>query len=263
MSLGLSTYILTNNSEQRLRQVLAAVSRVTDELIVVDSGSTDGTLSIAKEFNAKILYRKFDNFRDQRVFGEEACSRDWILAVDSDEVLSDELVNRINQLKEEDFLANRAAPPDGFALKRHWFFLGKRVHAFYPVQDPEYIVRLFKRDKISTKGSRIIHESLNLDGCKIDQIEEPIDHFSCDSIDDLYSKIGLYTKLSAEHMHASGELASWTKIHVYPWLIWALWYFLKGSWKDGERGRILSKYIRTTIYLKYLKLKHLDMGVSL
>lgn len=255
MPTPLSVYVLTHNSERRLVQVLDAISRVADEIVVVDSGSADATEEILKRYPVRFLHRAFDNFRDQRIFAETACSNTWVLALDSDEVLSDALIDVILELKRQDFLGNAEQAPDGFEIRRDWYFMNRPVRNFYPVKTPEYIVRLFRKDKISTKGSRIVHESSQVSGCRIQAIKAPIEHYSCDSIDDLYGKIGLYTRLLAEDMHAKGVRASWVNIHLYPWLIWAQWYFLKGSWRDGEAGVLLSRYVRITVYLKYLKLK--------
>ena len=253
MAMPLSIYILTKNSERRLAEVLDAAIQLADEILVVDSGSTDKTEEILSHYPVRFLRRDFDNFRDQRVFAEEACTHTWVLAVDSDEVLSTGLIEEIKGLKARDF----DSAVDGFRLRRDWYFLGKKVRNFYPVKTPEYVVRLFRKDKISTRGSRIIHESLRGENCVLRDIDQPLNHFTCDSIDDLYGKIGLYTRLMAEDMHSKEERTSWAKIHVFPWLLWVRWFFVYGSWRDGEAGVILSRYLRITIYLKYLKLKYL------
>lgn len=257
MSTKLSVYILTFNSERRIEQVLKSVTQVADEIVIVDSGSKDGTLDIVKKFNVQLLHRKFDNFRDQRVYAEDACVNDWCFALDSDEVLSAELITRIRALKQQDFKTNASLTPDGFSVKRNWYFCDKPVTNFYPVRTPEFIVRLFNKRKISTKGSRIIHESIQFKPENIQVLSEPILHFSCDSVADLYDKLNLYTSLSAQDMQANGETSSWVKINIYPWLIWLKWYFLNRSWQDGRAGLILCKYVRITIYLKYLKLSEL------
>ncbi|MDO9449100.1 MAG: glycosyltransferase family 2 protein [Rugosibacter sp.] len=254
----LSCYILTYNSERRLAQVLVSIQQIADEILIVDSGSTDQTLTIACSFGATILTRSFDNFRDQRIFAEDHCTCPWVLALDSDEVVSEALGKRLQQFKNTHFQNDAGTTPDGFSIRRNWFFMGQPVRNFYPVKTPEFIVRLFQRERLSHRGSRIIHEQLQLDGAKIGQINEPLLHYSCDSIDDLYAKIGLYTKLAAEDMQAKGEPSSWLKITIYPWLIWARWHLLYGGWRDGAPGWILGKYVRDTVYLKYLKLKYLN-----
>jgi glycosyltransferase involved in cell wall biosynthesis len=258
----LSVYILTRNSERRLGQVLDTVRQVADEIVVVDSGSSDGTLDILSGYPVKLLCRKFDNFRDQRIFAEEACGCDWVLALDSDEVLSDELISELKRLKNRNFENDTVMPPDGFSIRRDWYFIGKQVRNFYPVRTPEYIVRLFRKDRISSKGSRIIHESLQANGCNIQTIQQPINHFSCDSIDDLYGKIDLYTRLSAQDMNEKGEKSNFLKIYLYPWLIWIRWYLFYGSWRDGKAGIVLSRYVRITVYLKYLRLCYLQQDIG-
>lgn len=258
MSTPLSCYVLTFNSERRLSQVLAAVKSVADEIIVVDSGSTDSTLAIAASYEARVLHRPFDNFRDQRVFAEDACKHQWVLALDSDEVLSAELQEMIKELKINGLSLSDCPPVDAFSIKYNWYFMNQPVRAFYPVRSPQYIVRLFRRDRVSCRGSRIIHEALQLENATVRALEQPILHYSCDSIDGLYSKIGLYSRLSAEDMHAQGIKSSWLKIHLYPWLIWFRWYIVYGGWRDGSAGVVLSNYARDTVYLKYLKLRFTD-----
>ncbi|MCW2240923.1 glycosyltransferase family 2 protein [Azospirillum canadense] len=251
----LSVYILTLNSERRLAQVLESVQSVADEIVIVDSGSADRTHAIAHSFGARVLVRTFDNFCNQRVFAEKSCVHPWVLALDSDEVLSPALLAKIRQLKAVDFMLDGRSP-DGYSIRREWFFLGKRVRTFYPVKAPDYTIKLFQRAKMGHSGSRIIHESIQCNGGTIANIHEPIFHYSCDSVEELYGKIDLYTRLAAADMAANGIRASWVKVNVYPWLLWIKWFLVNGAWRDGEVGRILSKYARDTVYLKYLKLKH-------
>lgn len=254
----LSVYLLTFNSERRLEEVLTSATKVADELVIIDSGSTDDTLEICARFNARIFYRVLDNFRDQRVFAEDCCSYNWVLALDSDEALSDELASTIVKLKGRSFSTESGKAVDGYAIRREWFFMGKRVRTFYPVRTPEYIVRLFNKHTINHKSTElIVHEQPNTRGATITRIETPINHYSCDTVEELYDKIGLYTTLAANEMSLNGTRATRVRINLYPWLIWFRWYVLYGGWKDAEHGKILGKYVRDTIYLKYLKLRYL------
>jgi glycosyltransferase involved in cell wall biosynthesis len=252
----LSCYLLTYNSERRLREVLSAVRPIVDEIVVVDSGSSDQTRDIALSFGATVLQRPFDNFRDQRVYAQQNCSYAWILQLDSDEVVSEELAQEIARLKQSDFKTSDAgAAPDGFSFLREWYVLGKRVHAFYPVKTPDRVVRLYKKDRVTYAGSKLIHET-NHGGRGIVKLKGVLRHYTCDSVDELYSKINLYTRLSAEDMRREGQVPTPIKVHVYPWLLWFRWYVLKGSWRDGDIGRLHAHYVRDTVALKYLKPKY-------
>lgn len=255
--LFISCYILTHNSERRIDQVLQSANKIADEVLIVDSGSTDKTLDYATSHGARIIHRKFDNFRDQRIFAESSCTHNWVLALDSDEVLSETLQTSIGRIKLNESSPDGDVLPDAFAIRRDWFFLGKPVRNFYPVRTPEYIVRLFRRDKASHCGSRIIHEQLQFNNAAIKKLNGPILHYSCDSIEDLYGKVNLYTTLSSLDMYESGTKPNWIKTNIYPWIVWAQWQIFYKGFLDGREGMILGKYIRHTVYLKYLKLNEL------
>lgn len=247
----LSCYILTKNSERRLAEVLQSIQAVADEILIVDSGSTDHTLEIAARFNCRVLHRPLDNFRDQRTHAEENCIHEWVSALDSDEVLSKKLQEKIQLLKSIGFSENNLPDIDGFAIQREWFFMNRPVRNFYPVRTPEYIIRLFKKTKINHRGSRIIHEQVNTRGARISTIPESIHHYSCDSLQDLYAKLPIYAELSARDLHAQGIQSTWIKRNLYPWLIWFRWQILYKGFLDGTPGIILGHYARKTIHTKY------------
>jgi glycosyltransferase involved in cell wall biosynthesis len=251
-----SCYVLTLNSERRLRPVLAAVRDVVDEIVIVDSGSTDRTLAIAASFDCRIVTRQFDNFRNQRVFGKESCRHNWILELDSDEIVTPELAGEIAALKSADFHATRPDAPDGYTIPREWFMLGRKTHVFYPVSTPDRVLRLFRGDTYTHKHSPPIHERVSGSKTSVADLDGLILHYTCDSVDQLYSKINLYTRLSAEEMHAKGIRASFLRVHLFPYLLSAQYFFLLGGWKDGAIGRLHARYVRDIVYLKYAKLRH-------
>ena len=100
----LSAYIITLNEEIRLEKTLQALLKVADEIIVVDSGSIDKTEEIAKKYNCKFIFHKWISYSDQKYFAQEQCKNDYVLMIDADEVLSDELINEINNLKKQNSL---------------------------------------------------------------------------------------------------------------------------------------------------------------
>jgi len=250
----LSCYVLTRNSERRLREVLSSVQAVADDIVVVDSGSTDGTLDIVREFGVRLAVREFDNFREQREYALSLCRHDWVLELDSDEVVSTELFGRLAALKLNGFALD-GRTPDAFGIWREWYLLGKRVHCFYPSRCPDRPVRLFRRSVFGYRSASGVHEALSGRGWVL-PIAEPILHYTCDSIDQMYAKINQYSTLAAIEMHRQGKTASWLSIFAYPWLVWFKFYVLNGGWRDGGLGLVHGRYVRDSVWQKLVKLKY-------
>jgi glycosyltransferase involved in cell wall biosynthesis len=254
----LSCYILTFNSEKYLGQVLTAVRPVVDDLVIVDSGSTDHTEAIANQHQARFIFRKFDNFKNQRNFAQEQCLHNWVFNLDSDEVPTAACMAAIATLKAEYFRENNNGP-DAYRIERHWFLLGQEVHCFYPIDSPDFPVRLFRKDEVSFKdSSNLVHETPS--GYKTTgKIPGAVNHFSCDSIQELYAKLNQYTSLAARDLQNRGKKATWSKLWLSPLGSWFKWYIKKGGWKDGYIGFVLGRYAFEYSYQKYLKLKY-DLG---
>jgi glycosyltransferase involved in cell wall biosynthesis len=249
----LSCYILTFNSQRRLAEVLQSLAGVYDDLVIIDSGSQDDTEAIVRACRARWVVRPFDNFAAQRAFAITQCRFEWVLQIDSDEVVSAPLRQRLKMLKESAF-CHDGGFPDGFGIRREWYFLGQRVHCFYPSRCPDQPIRLFRKSAAVPTCGKYVHESLRVSVTA--GIEEPLLHYTCDSIDNLYAKLNHYSTLAALNLKAEGIRSNWFKIGVFPWLIWAKWQFLYGGWRDGELALIHGRYVRDVIYQKYLKLKY-------
>jgi len=252
---NLSCYILTCNSTRHLENVVSPIRNSVDDLVFVDSGSTDDTEEIAGRFGARFIFRKLDNFRAQRIFAIEQCRFRWVLCLDSDEVPDEPSALSLAQLKSQGFIVN-GRQPDAFRIKRRWFVLGKEVRAFYPITSPDYPIRLFNRDKVGFENeTRYVHETIG--GCSSSEIlEGSILHYSCDSIEELYGKLNLYTSLAVEDLKKKGAGASWFNILSHPIAAWLKWYIVKGGWKDGQVGYLLGRYAFDYTYQKYLKLRY-------
>lgn len=248
----LSCYILTYNSEHRLEQVLASLAGIADELLIVDSGSTDRTLVIAEQFGARILQRPFGDFTTQRSYAVSQCAHDWILSVDSDEVASTELARRLRDLRQRNLDDDSA--PDAFAIRRDWYVMGRRVHCFYPSHCPDFPIRLFDRRKATYRAGRLVHEAM-AGFSKAERIDEPLVHYTCDTIDQMYGKMNLYTTLAAQDLRKHGR-PSILRTLLMPWLTWFKWYVITGGWKDGVVGAILARYAADTVYQKCIKARY-------
>lgn len=256
----LSCYILTFNSERRLAEVLNSMKGVADEIVVLDSGSIDQTEEIVRQFGGHFTARVFDNFRDQRKSAVALCKHDWVLEIDSDEVLSDALRQRLLELKAAAFSID-GVTPDAFGIRRDWFLLGKPIHCFYPSRCPDWPVRLFRRSKAGYGSGAIIHEAVT-GYATTHPIDEPILHYTCDSVDQMYAKVNRYTTLLAEEMHRKGIRGSALRTMLFPWLLWAKFFLGRGGWKDGRLGWVHGRYVRDVVWQKYLKLE-LDYASSL
>ncbi len=257
MMTPMSCYLLTKNSARHLVHVLQPLRPITDDLVIVDSGSTDRTEAIAAQFGARFLRRDFDNFRDQRRFALAACQHDWVLSLDSDEVADDIFVKTIIELKTNDFRVGEAAP-QLFKISRRWFVLGQEIHAFYPIVSPDHPKRLFRKDVVTfQEGGRIVHETpKGAAPLPAAVIGGTVFHYSCDSVAELNAKLQLYTTLAAKDMQARGKRGSWFDILMHPGMAWVRWYLLKGGWRDGWVGLVLGRYAYDYTYQKYLKLRY-------
>ena len=247
----LSVYLLTFNSEKYLAAILSACKPVADELLIVDSGSSDNTFSIASHAGCKILYRTFTNFREQRQFALSECSHPWVLSFDSDEIPSPELISEIQKMKTTGFNG------DAYSIKRNWNVLGKNVHAMFPVVSPDYPIRLFNKEVVSFSGeSTIIHETPF--GYKtLEKIELPLMHYTFETQWELEKKLAHYTTLAAENMLLKNKTTGFLKMLFSPPWAFFKWYFIKGNWRDGLTGVTIAIFAFRYTLLKYKKARQM------
>lgn len=253
----LSFYVLTFNNEDLLDQVLSPMREVADDILVVDSGSTDNTLDIAKRNGARILNRPLDDFRSQRQFALDNCLHNWVLSLDSDEVPDKDFVQVIGEMKARGF-----DDPTGtiaYRIKRKWIVMGKEIHAFFPIRAPDWPERLFRKDIVSfnTSKSTMAHEAPGGFSAWKKIERGSVTHYCCNSMEELNDKLNRYTDLAALDMKERGKKPRLLKMMFSPFAAWWKFYLGKGGYKDGKMGWILGKYTYNYVRLKYVKLKRL------
>jgi len=240
--LSLSVGIITFNSEKFLEKVLNSVKNIADEVVILDSGSKDATVEIAKSFGAKVYFREFDNFVNQKNHLLSLCKGEWVLFIDDDEVVSEELAKSIKEgIKLPDY--------DGFYVNVLTNYLGKWIkHTWYP----DWHLRLARRNKCRWTGKGV-HEKLVVNG-KTGKLKGDLLHYSYTSISQHVEKINFYTTLYAETAVKSGKKFSIWKLLFSPPLSFFRRYFLKLGFLDGFEGFVISVMSFYATFLKYLKL---------
>jgi glycosyltransferase involved in cell wall biosynthesis len=243
----ISIVILTFNSDKTLDETLQSVKDFK-EVLIVDSGSTDQTLHLASKYpNTRTLKNfPFPGFGLQRQFAEKAAKYDWILALDSDEVLSEELKKEIGTLGMD--------PKTIYALPRNNFFGSKRI--YHTSWSPDYCLRLYHR-KNTGFDDALVHENIKIGPCKIHKLKAAMRHTSYFTISDFLIKMEKYSSYFV--LQNKGKKTSSLKKAISRG-IWAFLknYFIKLGILDGREGIIISLYNAHCTYYKYLNLSQMN-----
>lgn len=241
----LSVAIIAFNEERIIDKTLLSLSNLADEIIFVDSFSTDKTPIIAKNYQVTLFQKKWSGYSEQKNFAISKCTGNWILSLDADEVLTEELKTEI---KEKINLNNAT---DGYKVARR-FFIGEKLIK-YGGYYPDYQLRLFKRDSGAKFNLREIHESIALSG-KVELLQNPLNHYAYTDINDYKEALEKYSIL------ASKEIKN--KKYYLP-LFRSLWsfifrYFFRLGFLNGKLGFDLAKTYSKYVYQKYLLAKNIN-----
>ncbi len=246
-STTLSVVIIACNEERGVGDVLKAASQITDEIIFVDSGSTDRTIEIAQSYGVKLYNQPWLGYGAQKnlAIGYAAC--DWILSLDADEVMTPELVSEIQAVLSSDLITKY----DGFTIPR-MLYIGKQAvkhGGFYP----DAHLRLFRRGKGKFK-ERLVHESLVVDG-PVAALKHPLQNHACNTIAEYGASLDNFARLHAKQKLQEGY-SGW-QVHplnetFHPYWTFFYKYIIRGGFMDGTLGLnlalIYSNYVRYKIH---------------
>jgi (heptosyl)LPS beta-1,4-glucosyltransferase len=235
--------IITFNEAANIEAALQSLSWA-DEIIVVDSESTDRTTEIARQFTSKVIVRPWPGYIAQKNFAAEQASHDWIFSLDADERVTPALAADIGRTLQHE-PAHR-----GFHIPRATWHLGRwiRTTDWYP----DYQLRLYDRRAAQWAG-RYVHESLAVNG-SIGRLREELQHYAYRDIAEHLETIDRYTTFAARQMHEQGRRAGWLQIAGHPPLAFLRNYLLKGGIADGVPGLIISAMNAYYVGLKFAKL---------
>lgn len=245
--LPISLVVITKNEEKNLLRCLQAAD-FCSELIVVDSGSIDCTLSIAEQCGARIFKRDWTGYRDQKNYGSECASQEWILCIDADEVVSPELKQSI--------LTEFQTEPsvDGFEMNRHSYYSGKLIN--HSGWQPEWRLFLYRKGK-ATWGGNEPHTIVLFNGKKNKRLHGDLYHYTYASIRQHITKNVAAAYDSAVAMHSAGRKANLLDLLIRgPWATFRA-YVLKLGFLDGFYGFVIALSTGFYTFLKYAMLREL------
>lgn len=242
----LSVVVITKNEEANLGRCLESVA-FADELIVVDSQSTDRTQEIARAHNAGLIVIEWEGFGPAKQAGVDAATGDWILSIDADEELTGELAAEIKQV------LSSAESADGYYIGRRTNFLGRWIYhcGWYP----DRVLRLFRRGRGRFDGA-VVHEKVMVDG-EVGRLNGELLHYSYRTLDEYLIKFNRYTTLGAEEALRAGKRSGWVQIVLKPLASFFSHYVVRQGFRDGLEGFLISVLSSGAVLVKYAKLRDL------
>ncbi len=248
----ISATIVALNEELNIARAIESL-RCVDEILVVDSGSTDGTRSVAAALGTRVVEQAWLGYAAQKNFASGCAGNDWILSLDADESLSEELEGEILELKRE------GPRFDAYSMPRLAQYLGRWIQhsGWYPDRK----VRLFHREKARWVGA-YVHESVEVSG-STGQLQGKLLHFTCDSLAGHMESVNRYTTLAARELRASGKLVSLRKLTLDPMWTFVRSYLIQRGFQDGPQGLAIAWMAALYTFLKYAKARNdLDANPS-
>ena len=245
--------VITFNEAAHIGAALASLS-FADEIIVVDSESTDDTVAIARRHTDQVIVRPWPGYVAQKNFAAEQASHDWILSLDADERVSDSLREEIRGLMQGEPTKGsppqEKGPPAGYRIPRVTFHLGRWIRStdWYP----DYQLRLYDRRRARWAG-RHVHESVAVDG-PVEYLRGELQHYAYRDLAHHHQAMDRYTTLAAREMHEDGRRAGWFHVFVHARLAFFRNYILRGGFRDGMPGLIVSSMNAHYVALKFAKL---------
>lgn len=242
MKKKITAIIPTLNEQERIKNSLDS-AKFADEVIVIDSFSTDKTVEIVKQSNAILLQREFDDFSSQKNYAIDKASHDWIVWIDADEVLTKELQEEIKSAIEN------AKDLVGFCIYRIFFFKGKKMS--YTGTQNDKLIRVFNKKYCRYESK--VHEKIKADG-KLGVLKNKILHYSYISFDRYIVKLNQHSALRAEELFEKGMIITPFHIIIKPLARFIKHYFIKLGFLDGFYGFIISFALSYGVLVRYIKL---------
>jgi glycosyltransferase involved in cell wall biosynthesis len=248
---GLSAFIITKNEAADIAACLESMAGLVDEIVVVDSQSTDGTAAICSRMGARVFDRDFDGYGAQKQFALDQTRGAWAFSIDADERVGPDLAAEIKSVVAGD-------PHEaGFEIRRNFYFLGTRLR--FGGQGRDWVLRLFRRERGKFQ-SLSVHERIEVQGT-VGRLRNPLEHYSYPTIEEYLEKCNRYTTLAAEQQWTRGRRFAWWE-HLRPAWELAARIGIKGAWLDGHAGLTYAALSAHAAWLRAIKLRQIGQRAA-
>jgi glycosyltransferase involved in cell wall biosynthesis len=241
----LSVTVITRDEEAQIGDCLESV-RWAEEIVVVDTGSTDRTLEICRKYTPSVYIHPWEGYAAAKNTALARATGDWVLSLDADERVTVELQQEIATLRQQPM----ASLADGYAIPRRNYLWGRWLR--YGGLYPDYQIRLFKRARGCFKVRRV-HESVQIDG-RVNRLQEPLEHYSYQRLGDVIQRLDRYTELAALDLREHGRPFRLTALVMRPLGRFFGNYVLKRGFRDGIPGLIMAVSYAYSVFTREAKL---------
>jgi len=242
----ISATIVTLNEERNIARAIASLT-CADEIVVVDSGSSDRTREIAAELGARVVREPWRGYAAQKNFAASAAANEWILSIDADEELTPALSDEMAALKVTE------TGVDGYSMPRLARYLGRwiRHSGWYPDRK----IRLYRRDRGAWQGE-YVHESVQVKGTLV-HLKGDLLHYTCDSLAQHLNTLDRYTTLAAQALAASGKSIPLNRLAIDPPWTFFRSFIMQRGFLDGMHGFVIAGMAGFYTFMKYAKAREL------
>ena len=243
----ISATIITLNEQGNIARAIESL-RCADEVLVIDSGSSDRTIESAAKLGARVVETPWRGYAGQKNFAAEQAAHDWVLSIDADEALSEALEGEIWRIKKN------GPQYDAYTMPRMAKYLGRWI--LHSGWYPDRKVRLYDRRKARWVGD-YVHESVKVGG-RIGHLECNLLHYTCSSLSEHLRTMDRYTTLAAEELVARGRKIQWPDLVVDPFWTFVQTYFFRAGFLDGIEGLTIAFMAAFYNFLKYAKARNMS-----
>lgn len=249
----LSVVIITFNEEKNIGRCIDSVKGVADEIVVVDSFSSDQTKAICLEKNVRFLQHAFEGYGKQKNFAMQQSTWDMLLSLDADEALDPDLTASILRAKQDNF------PHSGYTMNRCTNYCGKWIR--HGDWYPDRKLRLFNRRRIQWTDDAVHEDTVAAPDATFHHLKGDLLHYSYNSLEEHIGQNNRYSTISAEDYFRKGKRSDWFRMLANPAWAFLHGYLIRLGFLDGFLGYVIAKNVAHLTFMKYYKLYALQKGI--